>query len=552
MTAWLEPSLIAALVSTILLFWAFLYLYFAERKRELLLWSVSWAFYALRFVFQLLIIETGRHPGLFIGNQLCAFFSGLLLLAGNYVFIGRQIPRSLYLLSGIMAVWIGFAPFLKLPFWAQTAPAFFALGLVYIQTGLLLLRDRRRGRGTAVFVGAVFVLWGIHKMDYPFLYTVGWFAPVGFMLGAVFQFAVSVGMILLYFQMARRDLLKAQQELQLSEQRYRLLVDTGPTGIMIVDGDGRIVFSNARGEEILGLVPGSWREMRFDDGLWDIRDFDGNPFPKEALPFFRVRHGESRVMGCRMAVQRGDGSTAWLSVNAAPFAGRVEEGGLIVMFEDVSKLREREDALITAVAERETLLREIHHRVKNNLQVVSSLLSLQMDRFPSPEVCEALQNSQRRVRAMGLVHEKLYRSGLLSKIRMRDYLESLTAEIMRTFPEKQIGINIEAEDVELDIVHSVPCGLLVNELVTNAVQHAFPDDSSGTVTVSYDRVEGSTAFCLKIADDGTGLPETVDVANPESMGLTLVQALSRQLNGVLQVNCLNGTVFSLTFEVADD
>jgi two-component sensor histidine kinase len=211
-----------------------------------------------------------------------------------------------------------------------------------------------------------------------------------------------------------------------------------------------------------------------------------------------------------------------------------------------------EQAVRASLREKETLLKEVHHRVKNNLQVISSLLNLQ-SRYVMDEASRTLlEESQDRVHSIALVHETLYQSGDLARIEFSEYLQSLIAHLTDTWQGSAaagIQISVEATGVRLPVDVAIPCGLIVNELVTNALKHAFPHGSSGSVAV---RVESKAPeIRLRVSDDGIGLPPNVDVGKAGSLGLELVTALARQLHARVDVSRQPGTTFDLRFEVAE-
>ena len=209
------------------------------------------------------------------------------------------------------------------------------------------------------------------------------------------------------------------------------------------------------------------------------------------------------------------------------------------------------DELIKAsLKERETLLKEIHHRVKNNMQIISSLLSLQAAQATERETVDMLDESQRRIRSMALIHEKLYRSGSLAEIDFGDYVESLIDELLRmcNVAEGAITITTDIENVRLGVDTAVPCALLINELVSNCLKHAFPDGRTGDVTVALQRANG--AHTLTVADNGVGFPADLDFRATDSLGMQLVVTLVGQLDGTITLDRTNGTTFISTFKPA--
>jgi two-component sensor histidine kinase len=223
----------------------------------------------------------------------------------------------------------------------------------------------------------------------------------------------------------------------------------------------------------------------------------------------------------------------------------------VVLHDDLSEQRRAEDGLRRALADRETLLREVHHRVKNNLQVISSLLALQVRTLETDDARRALADTRMRVRTIAAVHERLCESDDLASLDLGEYIRALVPSIMTSAtgpaPVRRLEMHVDTVPVGLD--DAVRCGLIVNELVMNAVKHAFPDRADGVVTVDLRRC-GADHARLTVADDGVGLPEAVDPARVESLGLHLAAGLAQRLGGSLQVERGRGTTFSLEFRTA--
>jgi two-component sensor histidine kinase len=204
-----------------------------------------------------------------------------------------------------------------------------------------------------------------------------------------------------------------------------------------------------------------------------------------------------------------------------------------------------------ALCEKEVLLQEVHHRVKNNLAVVSSLLSLQAETIADERARAALRDSQDRVRSIARVHEALYRSESLAWVNMGDYVEGMVQHLRESYAAYHVGFDVQAAGVALDIDRAVPCGMVINELVSNALKHAFPPESLGAAA---DRPQVQVAMRsdgaqveLVVRDNGVGLPAGIEVETSPSLGLNLVSLLARQLQGTLQVRREGGTAFTLTF-----
>jgi two-component sensor histidine kinase len=198
-------------------------------------------------------------------------------------------------------------------------------------------------------------------------------------------------------------------------------------------------------------------------------------------------------------------------------------------------------------AERELLLKEIHHRVKNNLQIISSLLSMQTRGLKDEKMKDAMKESQSRVKTMALIHEKLYQYENLSKINMQEYIQQLSDFLTQTYrSDKDIQVTIDAADINLDMDMAIPLGLITNELLSNSLKYAFEDRSQGEIIISFSQKEPGS-YSLLIKDSGIGLSENLDIENTKSLGLKLVKTLTRQINGQLKIVPQPGTSFEVKF-----
>ncbi len=216
----------------------------------------------------------------------------------------------------------------------------------------------------------------------------------------------------------------------------------------------------------------------------------------------------------------------------------------------VAQLEEAEKEIKKSLKEKEVLLKEIHHRVKNNMQIISSLLKLQSNRTTDKKDVEFLRESYHRIRSMSLIHEKLYGSKNLSYINFNEYISDLSKNIFRSYisSAEKISFKIEADDIWLGIDASIPCGLLINELLSNSLKHAFPDGREGEIRLSI-RKTGRGEIQLIVSDNGIGIPENIDFRNTDSLGLRLVTILSEnQLQGKIELDRTAGTKFTITFK----
>jgi two-component sensor histidine kinase/PAS domain-containing protein len=331
-----------------------------------------------------------------------------------------------------------------------------------------------------------------------------------------------------------------------------MLIQVMADGAIVLDDEEKVVEINPAARRILNVPEGEGaRDIGLAAGRWPAL---ARGFQSELDVIEEVRIDSP-------------GGATWLDVRVSVLrdaSGRL--AGRLVVLQDVTrrKLAEEDlkrfnealksevaekaraqEALTTSLHEKEVLLKEIHHRVKNNLQVISSLLSLQTaNRDNDPTA--ALRESQDRIRSMALIHEKLYRSDDVASIDFREYVEGLTAGLFRSyFPGPGVRIIVEVEDVSLDIDLAIPCGLIVNELVSNSLKYAFRDGRSGEVRIGL--VREDRKYTLTVSDDGPGLPPGVDFRDTPSLGLQLVNMLVGQLEGNIEMDCSRGTRFKITF-----
>jgi two-component sensor histidine kinase len=231
---------------------------------------------------------------------------------------------------------------------------------------------------------------------------------------------------------------------------------------------------------------------------------------------------------------------------------RAEHETKTVNAELEERVRSRTSELASALAEREILLQEVHHRVKNNLQVISSLINLQIRKLEDAASRGALEECKTRVQAIALIHEKLYQSKDYSRVEFSDYARSLASNVLQTTGVSlaRVALDLAIDNVALPVDKAIPCGLVLNELVTNSLKHAFPDGRSGHVRVEFARLEDGRCR-LAVADDGVGLPVGFDIATSDSLGLQLVSTLSNQLDAELEVTGGEGISVQLTFPAGD-
>ncbi|MGC9516782.1 MAG: PAS domain S-box protein [Methanomicrobiales archaeon] len=224
-----------------------------------------------------------------------------------------------------------------------------------------------------------------------------------------------------------------------------------------------------------------------------------------------------------------------------------DEKVILAIIRDISERKLAEEQIKKSLAEKEMLLKEIHHRVKNNLMVISSLLSLQSRYIKDKAALDIFRESQNRAKSMALIHERLYRSTDLKRIDFGEYIRSLTTELYHTYvPDPSlIKLNVNVEDLMLDINTAIPLGLIVNELVSNSMKHAFPKGKAGEITIEL--YSKHSEYTLSVSDNGIGFPEDLDYKNTSSLGLQLVNSLTDQIGGTIELDRVQGTNFKIKF-----
>lgn len=330
----------------------------------------------------------------------------------------------------------------------------------------------------------------------------------------------------------------AERRLEALSVRQRAMLAAIPDIIMEVDRDKIYTWANRAGLEFFGPeVVGRSADFYFEG---DQSTFD------TVRPLF---NGDEDIIYVESRQRRSDGEKrllAWWCRVLKDAEGRVI--GALSSGRDVTEQKAAEEKIRQSLKEREVMLREIHHRVKNNLQIVSSLLRLQSRRLDDAKAKAALADSQNRIRSMALIHEKLYQTGDFAQIEMGDYFEGMGTHLLSAFREfsGRVTLRVEARDILLDINRAIPVGLIVNELVTNALKHAFPAGREGGILTRLVRIE-EDRFELKVKDDGIGFPEAALGEDQNSFGLEIVRDLTRQIDGTLEMRNNGGTEIVIRF-----
>jgi len=334
----------------------------------------------------------------------------------------------------------------------------------------------------------------------------------------------------------------AEESLRKNEKKFRSLVENANDAIYIITHEG-FQYINSAFEQLTGYTSKEVCKKTFN--FWSIIHPDDVKMIREREE--ARKEGKEVPSRYEFRILAKDGPTKIVEP-ATVNIGEKGETKVMGILRDVTERKNAEDRLKASLREKEVLLREIHHRVKNNMQIISSLLRLQSRLIKDGRMVEMFKESQNRIRSMALIHEKLYQTEDLSRINFAEYIRSLTVHLFHTYRINPniVKMNTEVEKVYLDINRAIPCGLVINELVSNALKHAFPDSKKGEIHIKlYSNKRNKTN--LIVSDDGVGLPENITIQEPETLGLQLVNDLVKQVEGKIRLERIKGTTFHIVF-----
>jgi PAS domain S-box-containing protein len=339
---------------------------------------------------------------------------------------------------------------------------------------------------------------------------------------------------------AEEKIATLQRQLIESERKFSLAFRSSPIAIAIVSlPDFRFIEANDSFLKMVGYSRD--RILGFTEGeirLWataEERDRFGIKFRKERS----VQAYESEFK-----TQTGERRMGLL------FGEKIELEGqpcLLALIEDITERKQVEEDLKSSLNEKTVLLREVHHRVKNNMQIISSLLNLQSNRIQDQAMRDIFRDSQNRIHTMAIVHERLYQSQNFNRIEFKPYIQGLADSLFRSYNTRQdrIQLEIKADDIYLDLNHAIPLGMIVNELISNSLKHAFPDGAPGRIHLEFN-LDSSDQLRLVIRDDGIGMPKNSEKTS-EGFGMEMVHTLAAQLDGRLVFSSDGGTTVDLIF-----
>jgi PAS domain S-box-containing protein len=379
-------------------------------------------------------------------------------------------------------------------------------------------------------------------------------APFGYILkpfqGNEIKAAIEVA---LYRKDSERRLRKqAEEALRESEERFRILFEAMAEGVVLIAPGGQIAQANPAAERILGFKRSEIEGRNYGGPEWEIIRTDGTPMPPEEMPGIRAMNENRQVKDAVMGVKRSNGFISWLNFSATPLINEASKlKGVICTFDDITKSKRVEEETKASLREKDMLLKEIHHRIKNNLQIISSLLDMHSMRTYDQQTIDFLRDARAKIQAMALIHSQLYQSDQFTQIDMGNYIRELVDYLSQVYANRKKLITpvIEHTDVYLTIIQAIPCALVLHEVFSNAFKHAFEDRQKGTIEISMQKSADDMVF-ISVKDDGIGIPEEIDIYRTDSMGLKLVRNLvQEQLKGDIQINRDNGTEVFIEFKL---
>ncbi|KAF5077880.1 Histidine kinase [anaerobic digester metagenome] len=333
---------------------------------------------------------------------------------------------------------------------------------------------------------------------------------------------------------------------RLSElERFRALLDETNEAIFLSEvPSGHFTDVNNSACQQLGYSAGKMLEMNVEDIIAPDKLDEMRTI---IFSLFDGKHLQNRKT-IETVLQGSDGSqiNVEMSISLVKFSDAFYT---VMVARDITERKLFEDALKSSLKEKEVLIQEIHHRVKNNMQIISSLLNLQKQYVNDEEAVNVLKESQNRVKSMAMIHEKLYKSRNFSEINFAEYIRSLVSDLFYSYgvDSNRIKTIIVLEEVMMGLETAIPCGLIISELVTNTLKYAFPHTEPGEFKIEL-HSSSDRCYNLIISDNGVGIPENIDFDETDTLGLQLVNSLVNQLEGTIELNRKNGTEFKIKFK----
>jgi len=334
---------------------------------------------------------------------------------------------------------------------------------------------------------------------------------------------------------------QAEERLRAEMAYLEQLFESAQEAIVLNTSDGRILNVNSEFIRMFGYA----REEAIGQFLDEL--VASEDLMEEAVSLTK-RIAEGEKVSYETVRRRKDGTQMNVFLLGSPIIIEGKQVGVYSIYRDITEHKQTEDKIKASLKERDVMLKEIHHRVKNNMQIISSLLRLQSRSIKDRETLELFKESQNRIRSIALIHEALYQSKDLTRINFSDYINRLTTHLFAIYRERanSINFNLNVGEVHIDINRAIPCGLVISELVSNSLKHAFPGSRKGQIIVKMN-MNKKGRYTLIVRDTGVGLPERLDFRQPETLGLQLVNDLVNQIGGTVELDRESGTTFTIIF-----
>jgi two-component sensor histidine kinase len=339
-----------------------------------------------------------------------------------------------------------------------------------------------------------------------------------------------------------------------NEKRLESIINGSPLPTFVLDNHHKVVYWNQALENFTGIKK---EEVVGTSNQWHVFYQKNRPCMADLLldgdwngifKWYSTKHMRSELVdnvynasGFFPGIKNG----RWLYMTAFPLLDSEGEIiGAVETLEDITQEVEYKEKIENSLEEKEILLKEIHHRVKNNLQIISSLISLQSNRLDDEETLHLFRKTRNRIQSMALVHEKLYQSGDFTRINLAEYIQDLVLNILGSYQSSErITLEMDCEPVWININTAIPCALIINELVTNSFKHAFPHDKTGKIIIKLHQRDDQ--IIITCTDTGVGLPDDINLLQTSTLGLKLVTALTQQLKGKIKILSTPGTSFEI-------
>ncbi len=326
------------------------------------------------------------------------------------------------------------------------------------------------------------------------------------------------------------------------------LLESTIEGIYGIDRNGKCTFINNSAAKMLGYQVEDCLKKNMHE-LIHYKKENGDKYPVDECPNIISMEKQKGCFIDSDVFWRKEGTSFPVEYSAYPIIDDDQTTGAVIAFTDISERKEYLSRIESSLKEKEVLLREIHHRVKNNLQIISSMLNIQSSYITDKKSQIIFEESRNRVRSMALIHEKLYQNESLSKLNLKEYVQELVNNLIKSYRKNinKIDAEIKINGIFLTADTAIPLGLIINELVSNSLKYAFPDERKGNITLSIFPISG-TRFRMIVKDDGIGLPDDFDFKNTDTLGLQLVNSLINQLDGEIVLQNGLGTQFDIDFK----